>query len=137
MKPKEEQERIEALLKPRYKLVLDYPMNIDEVGTVYNIDMSDGHGLVFKETCDLYPHLFRKLEWWEEREVEEMPGYVKTNPVDKNWNTHSVEKVECFYGDDKEYISVDGLDENAQHLTEWFLPATEQDYTLYLTNTKR
>lgn len=26
---------------------------------------------------DKYPHLFKRLSWWEEREESEMPEYVK------------------------------------------------------------
>ena len=52
----------------RYKVLQDYP------GTVYNIDdtIHANSNDKFKD----FPHLFRKLEWWEEISYEFMPKYV-------------------------------------------------------------
>lgn len=63
---------IEDLLLPRYKLLADYPLNIIEIGAVF--DRCTEFQCVF---FDKYPHLFRKLEWWEERKIEDMPAYLK------------------------------------------------------------
>jgi hypothetical protein len=61
----------EDLLKPRYKVVADYPDSIFKIG-----------GILIQGEKDLteaakYPHLFKKLEWWEEREEKDMPEYLK------------------------------------------------------------
>ena len=63
----------EDLMKPRYKVIADYPGNIWMVGTIMDLDMSKQ----LVSFYDKYPHLFRKLEWWEERKIEDMPEYVK------------------------------------------------------------
>src|SRR5678815_6192710 len=71
----------EELLKPRYKVIADMPLLRFKIGDIHNahfipINIWD------KETyvrLDIYPHLFRKLEWWEERQPEEVPAYIKFN----------------------------------------------------------
>jgi len=69
----------EQLLQPRYLVIADYPKSIYKVGEVLN---TGRHGDIL--FCDdngprmsQYPHLFRRLEWWEHRKPEGMPGYVK------------------------------------------------------------
>ncbi|MDB5200560.1 MAG: hypothetical protein JWO92_2523 [Chitinophagaceae bacterium] len=80
----------EELLKPGYKVIADYPLsskyfNVGEVliwsnEGFYYADNCKMH----KETVEKYPHLFKKLEWHEERKKEDMPEYVKVVPVKKN-----------------------------------------------------
>lgn len=81
--------KAEELLKPRYKVIADWPggdylpgdiftMEPDEDGT-----MLDKIHFVFEHTCKKYPHLFKPLQWYEDRPKEEMPQYVK---VDKSSN---------------------------------------------------
>lgn len=71
---------VEELLKPRYRVIADYP------GSAFQIDqiivpelVNERHefpsGVILKLTA--FPHLFRKLEWWEDRKPEEMPEYVE------------------------------------------------------------
>lgn len=80
----------EELLKPRYKVIADYPLNPFTVGEVLLMTSEpDKRGYVlnnaprnvnarFIKDYDKYPHLFKKLEWWENRKESEMLGYVKT-----------------------------------------------------------
>jgi hypothetical protein len=70
----------EELLKPRYKVIADFPYNtFGEVGSILDRDWGwngdDENG--FKHHISHYPHLFKKLQWWEERKQEGMPEYVK------------------------------------------------------------
>lgn len=75
----------QELLKPRYKAIADWPFMeqyLVEVGKIYSHDwnnkMAKINGDAFSTLpLDKYPHLFKKLEWWEDRKVEDMPGYVK------------------------------------------------------------
>lgn len=80
-------EREINLMKPRYKVIADWPgadylpgdiftMEPDEDGT-----MLDKIHFVFEHTCKKFPHLFKPLSWWEERKPGEMPEYVKNNKV--------------------------------------------------------
>ena len=70
----------EELLKPRFEVIADYPNN--EFGKVGDIlDRDWGHypnGEEFEPEWKIsdYPHLFRKLEWWEKRTEDEMPKKV-------------------------------------------------------------
>lgn len=70
----------EQLIAPRYKVIADYPKSLYPVGTIIRAD-GQSEDLLYCDwegpRCRDYPHLFRKLEWWEERVVSEMPKYVK------------------------------------------------------------
>lgn len=108
------------LMKPRYKVIADYPANYYGVGEIYT-DCS----AYTTELFEKYPHLFKKLEWWEEREESEMPEYVKEiggeSHVVKVAN-HYV--VGMFEGD------LDGQYWEAPYNE--YVPATEAEYQNYL-----
>jgi len=122
------QEQVEKLLQPRYKLIADYPSNIDDTGTVYEIDLSDGYGIDFEMTCKKYSHLFRKLEWWEEREVSEMPEYLKDT------SDGIVYKVEYRARGTNNIEYRIGISWISLHFGTHVKPATEQDYLNYKNN---
>lgn len=71
------------LLAPRYKVIADWPLSeLSEtrIGQIFEITITDVATLdVVLPLYDKYPHLFRKLEWWEERKPEEMPEYAYDN----------------------------------------------------------
>jgi len=75
--------KIEELLKPRYKVVAEFPRMEDFEGCeVDNIIVAEDN--MWYEN---YPHLFKKLGWWEDRKREDMPMYLKrTGMVDDNDN---------------------------------------------------
>lgn len=74
--------QIENLLRPRYKIIAPIPFKEEEdfwkVGEILDRDWGwhgdDEDG--FKYHISDYPHLFKKLEWWEERAIEEMPECI-------------------------------------------------------------
>ncbi len=75
----------EQLMQPRYLVIADYPGSDLPVGTILwqydNKYWTDGKGYEFYEperTFIDYPHLFRRLEWWELRAKEDLPRYVRT-----------------------------------------------------------
>ena len=124
-------DNIQELLKPRYKVIADYPGNIWAIGSVLDLNISKQLSSYY----DKYPHLFRRLEWWEDRDVKDMPEYLKYNINDKNWYGNVVfEKVDMFYGDNNEYVALVDRDEMMQYCTSWYLPTTE---TEYLNQTKQ
>lgn len=120
---------IEELLLPRYKLLADYPLNILEIGAVF--DRCTEFQCVF---FDKYPHLFRKLEWWEERKIEDMTAYVKL-VIDNNIGF--VHKVEKWSGANihgvplYEYKNKVGY-QTTLSVTD-LLPATESEYNEYIS----
>lgn len=68
------------LLQPRYEVIADYPKSDFKVGDVIQCsddlvnDKDVGAFLrKFKYNFDKYPHLFKKLNWWEYRKLEDMP----------------------------------------------------------------
>lgn len=89
---------IQELLKPRYEVIAPYPhMNLDNhvVGDIISPYVA---GFMYpdrmKEFYDQYPHLFKKLEWWERREEREMPEYVK---IEKYNEVYKVREHFCGY----------------------------------------
>jgi hypothetical protein len=82
----------EELQTPRYKVIADYPHSPYKIGDIITFDqrlwINSDYKLADK-SIDKYPHLFKKLEWHEEREPEEMPEYVKH----KNGNVFKVSEV--------------------------------------------
>ena len=102
---------VEELLKPRYKCIADFPDSSWIIGEI----TTDGNW------SEKYPDVFRELEWWEHRNPEEMPKYVKEKAIPTNvfkvieWR-QSVE-MEC---------RIKG--ELGGHWAGYFIPSTEQEY---------
>lgn len=134
----------EELLKPRYKVIADYPDNKLTIGdilmqyvendTVWRHRWSDGHWAdITVHNPSYYPHLFKKLEWWEERKPEEMPEYVKAKD-----SSGEVSKVIEHFS--KPYASkpnhpvckVEYLINGAREFYYELLPATKEEYDNYI-----
>ena len=70
--------KAEELMKPRFEVIADYPNNKLVIGSVIESDsdqmfkIQEGYFLGLKR-IEQYPHLFRKLNWWEKRSIEDMP----------------------------------------------------------------
>lgn len=124
----------EELLKPRYIMVAIYPdCDRDRLYAGKVIEFShfdkennqwynenDG-GKIYDAFYELYPHLFKKLEWWEEREEKDMPEYVKYISSSKifkpiNWSI------------DPKGTGMAALYNASWYYTPYILPATEEEY---------
>jgi len=102
-----ENKAIDDLMKPRYKVIADYPDNEFSVGEILPDEVvSNEEDEILK-----YPHLFKKLEWWEERRESEMPEYVKIFDV--------VERFDKFKSRWESFLAITKKD---------FTPATEVEY---------
>lgn len=101
------------LMKPRYKVIAQYPYSSFPNGEI----IQDILNPMF---LDMYPHLFQRLEWWEDRKPEDMPKYVK-------WihNESKVRKVDSYLGE-KGVVKFEGFD--TYNKTRNYLPATEEEY---------
>lgn len=70
----------EELMKPRYKVIADYPGCPFKVGQVLEkVKTVSGKWFVrgmFYQPDD-YPANFKKMQWWEERKPDDMPEYIK------------------------------------------------------------
>ena len=69
-----------------------------------------------------FPHLFRPMEWWEGRSIEDMPLFVKIT------KTGEVKMVEKY---DPEYMSVKFVEDEFYDSLMIYTPATEQEYLEY------
>lgn len=68
---------VKDLLKRRFKIIADYPSNVHKIGSIIsNEEVGFIDKIKFYE-CEKHPHLFKELEWYEERKVEDMPKYLK------------------------------------------------------------
>jgi hypothetical protein len=61
----------EQLLKPRFKLIQSFPNQQD-----YVVDKVIEPGNSEREILREYPHLFKELLWWEDRQLEDMPQKI-------------------------------------------------------------
>lgn len=132
-----EQKLVEELLKQRYKVISDYPEierhNIKqgdiittESTAMYCDKIQDGTPVVSIDH-EIFPSIFKKLEWWEYRDVKEMPDYLKSNDRDE---VYKIERwdMEINFG------FVDGTSgcDLALFKPEYgYIPATKQDYLNY------
>lgn len=122
----------EELLNIRFKLIAGYPGCEIEVGSIIHMG-SDYEQQVGYLTLIAYPHLFQKLEWWQERKPEEMPEYVKHSGGE-------VIRVDGWEKDNEErshgvIISNEFKIHNTRHIS-WFLPATLEEYNQYQSSIK-
>lgn len=119
----------ETLMQPRYKVIAEYPSMDYPLGYIYSDEKHKGAILLYKDTLfEKYPHLFKKLEWYEDRAIEDMPGYVKAE-TKEGLRVCRLRKFDpnessqwCFYLD-KEAIPY-----SCNH---WF-PATLEDYNNFI-----
>lgn len=141
----------EELLKPRYKVIAHYPCNPYKIGHVFTFDkMHPYSGLsvefsgnvVAPEYFKNYPHLFQKLEWWEEREEKDMPEYLKFSEEKEDvaiWEVESWNKnvAGVFYPKSKDENGNDFLSIEWYFYKQTSKPATKEEYISYINKNKQ
>lgn len=121
----------EELMRPRYKVIADYPGNIMPVGSIFWDDVESieiitptgsrsVQGSYPYRNKDKFPHLFKKLEWWEDRRPEDMPKYLNC-PSRKMFF-----RVERWH---KSYFIIDGR-QKMQYRN--YIPASQAEYEQYI-----
>ncbi len=129
----------EELLKQRYKLIATYPHCPHEPGSIYTkkdgMYLREGGGYLNKVNLDQYPHIFKKLEWWEEREIKDLPRFVKyENKISRvrqlnydngTWTESGYSGVGLFHLDNQYQLK--GFYWNEVE------PSTEQEYNDYIS----
>lgn len=79
---------------PRFEVIETYPKSKFKKGDIleripnatndwYNADSSLINADILLEEIEQYPHLFRKMNWWEKRTAEQMPKKVMSILDDK------------------------------------------------------
>lgn len=63
----------EELMKPRFEVIADYPSAKFKIGYILNANTP--HLIAFYSK---YPHLFRRLNWWEHRKLEDLPKKMES-----------------------------------------------------------
>jgi len=82
------------LMQPRFEVIETYPKSKFKKGDIleripnatndwYNADKSLINADILLEEIEQYPHLFRKMNWWEKRTAEQMPKRVMSILDDK------------------------------------------------------
>lgn len=121
----------EELLKPRYKVIADYPNGVHKIGDTLTHLIA---GTFINERIRIkielpqnYPVIFKPLQWWEERATEELPEYINFEGIIYNvrW---------------EDYLGVRPVCNDSSMNGQWHfnknksLPATLDEYTSYLTS---
>jgi len=141
----------EELLAPRYEVIAPYPyspykvgdlVGISDIGTSFHCTTTQQYsefdgGNVHVENyfsiklIDTYPHLFRRLNWWEKRNVEDI-GFVSVN---SDWH-YGVSKAVRILSDHwgNAVVRLEGWKFDVQ--LRYCLPATLEEYTNYINKSK-
>ena len=134
----------EELLKSRVKVIAPYPNSpykVGEILTEFFFDNGNSYFSVNKDektfpdrvinsrTINECPNIFRKMEWWEDRKIEDMPEYLKeecTGEVIKTeWRWNERLEIEGRNIESKEWYETDIATLDS-------LPATIEEYEQYL-----
>ena len=128
---------MKELEKPRFKVIADYPRSIFKIDEIidngYEFIFGDADGLKYSD----FPHLFKKLNWWENRTEKEMPEYLKyrLNLDNENWIYHKIVKwnMEILNGI-LDIRKREGCDLRIWSSEHGYFPATKEEYDSYIAN---
>jgi len=131
------------LLTPRVEVIADYPNSPFKIGQILNVDAGqlkeNGESYMYVQTehdssvaVSEYPHLFRMLPWYEKRDIEDMPEYVKTGLINQRFS--KVQWKPMYNGDNIESwkISEDGTFWKNIWSIPTIQPATQEEYEAYI-----
>jgi hypothetical protein len=121
----------EDLMKPRYKVIALWPNTEYKIGSILQPDYFIEKTIKF---CETYPHLFRKLEWWEDRDEKDMPLYLRAAT-----NKNLCLVVEHFCGVKQSEAWCYFPELNGKHYVRYrdVEPATLEEYTQYTNKQKQ
>jgi len=130
----------EELMQPRYEVVADYPgrPNSMPVGHILKLDKfgagkywheyTDEEPIHIDEGSTRFPKVLLLLHWWEHRKLEDFPLYlIRATPP------YQVYKIGKLLLKDGCFL-IDGYD--FPESLSLYEPATETEYTNYITQTK-
>lgn len=123
----------EELLKPRVKIIAPW-LGMEEDGySVGHIETGDESSLN-NEALEKYPHLLRRLEWWEERDEDLRGTYIRAGKLDKAHTCYRlIEPVGDMYG----LWKMEGpYGEWVYHLGNVTVPITKEEFDQYIKSKK-
>lgn len=140
----------DELLKPRYKVIADYPNSRFKIGDILfkyiypssesiytyvtNPEIPLKGTSLSPEYVEKMNHLFKPLQWWEDRKAEDMPGYVKDERgvfKVKEWHLHLASNVTVYIDSTIHAGYVDCTECPLYSDPE---PATEAEYITYINS---
>lgn len=133
----------EELLRPRYKVIADYPnatydvgailIEHEETGELYSIEhgFSPTPKIITPAIAKDMPHLFQCLNWWEERKMEDMPEYVKGFKQSIITRIDGEKVKWSFFNGDVGGIEYDRSIGGGGTLIKYLIPATLEEYNNY------
>ena len=141
----------EELLVPRYKVSEQgYPCMPFEPNEILLLDQIDKDNIFktgyffirkarfwYESFLKSFPSIFRKLEWWEERSIEDMPEYVMNTTPD---NTSQYHKVKQWHQSESKWEPffaqlVGDVVEDRRFSIAFFQPATFDEYNAFVSGT--
>lgn len=138
---------VEELLVQRYKAIAPFPQSSLKVGDIISFELAhveiaqysalsgDPISLAVPEReVKKYPHLFQPLPWWSDREVEDMPPYIKCD--ERVWKITEWKKDILGRFFPMNEVDTEGETENFANIkwhfaSDKFLPATREEYELF------
>lgn len=124
---------MEDLLIDRFKVIADWPEMLERFSIGYVFEHPYGRTYLTAESkydpAD-FPHLFKKLNWWEERKLEDMPMYVR-------WlETELKDTIEKIYGyDNSRQMPAFNIPSQVNTIkADYFIPSTEEEYNNYINS---
>jgi hypothetical protein len=129
----------------RFKVIAQYPCAMYKMGSIVEtyedatayIVHIDGFSSK-KECLYSYPAIFRKMEWWEGLEVDEIPKYLKVNSERTSLffgHIHKVRRAVRYEypeylneGASELLVMIEGNDDLYKFDISVFLPSTESEY---------
>lgn len=137
----------EALLIPRYKVIALWPRCEYSIGDVIVLTKymginacisTEGQFIEWESFFKEYPHLFKPLEWWEERAIEDMPEYIVFTKDYMAFKQGSVYKHHHWMHDNSTPFCI-GFETGPGEYEKYavppcaqLMPATEQEYKNYI-----
>lgn len=105
--------KAQELLKQRFEVIADYPNSDFKIGDIlqaYFFQTSKSGMYTYvtnleeplkgkslkKELVEEMPHLFKKLNWWEHRKLEDMPKKVMSLADDQK-STYKIEEWDMIF----------------------------------------
>ena len=111
----------EELLQPRFKVIADFPGSNFGIGEILD---KEWVGKFFDE-LQYFPHLFRKLEWFEDRKVEDLPEYLK-DEFDSFTNYYKV--IKYYLNSETVDLYDTKIGSTFNEFINVFKPATKEEY---------
>ena len=122
-----ESEKVEQLMRPRYRVIALWPNTEFKIGDITEPEYNIETAIRFYND---FPHLFRKLEWWQERSIDEMPEFVRWEIASPDKG--AIEKA-LKWTMRGQIPFVDLISQVNEIRAEYFTPATEAEFIKYIS----